>query len=72
MWGFGKEPNKIEIMSEVKGLKFYDAYRQSNIYRQGNFAIRYIHLQHLLQAKEAAGRFKDKNDIEQLKKKNKH
>ncbi len=71
VWGFGKEPNRIEIMSEVKGVKFDNVYKKSKIYKEDNFNIRYIHLNHLLEAKEAAGRFKDKNDIEQLKKKNK-
>ena len=58
-------------MSEVKGVKFDNVYKKSKIYKEDNFNIRYIHLNHLLEAKEAAGRFKDKNDIEQLKKKNK-
>jgi hypothetical protein len=71
VWGFGKEPNRIEIMSEVKGANFEAVYKTSKIYREDNFNVRYIHLNHLLQAKEASGRFKDKNDIEQLKKKNK-
>jgi len=71
VWGFGKEPNRIEIMSEVKGFKFDKVYAKRKIYQQENFTIRFNHLNDLLKAKEAAGRFKDKNDIEQLKKKNK-
>jgi Nucleotidyltransferase of unknown function (DUF6036) len=71
VWGLGKEPNRIEIMSEVKGLKFDAAYKKSKIYEQENLKIRYIHFNHLLDAKKAAGRFKDKNDIEQLNKKKK-
>lgn len=69
VWGFGKEPNRIEIMSEIKGVEFEKAYPNCKIYQQNDFFIRFIHLDNLLQAKEAAGRFKDKNDIEQLKKK---
>lgn len=69
VWGLGREPNKIEIMSDVKGLEFKDAYNQSKIYKEDNLSIRFIHLNHLILSKEAAGRFKDKNDIEQLKKK---
>lgn len=71
VWGFGKEPNRIEIMSEIKGIEFENAYSECKIYQQNNFTIRFIHLDHLLKAKAAAGRYKDKNDIEQLKKKNK-
>ena len=33
--------------------------------------VKYIHINHLVKAKKAAGRFKDKNDIEQLLKKSK-
>lgn len=71
VWGFGREPNRIEIMSEIKGVEFGDAYSKCKIYKQNSFSIKFIHLNHLLIAKEAAGRFKDKNDIEQLKKKKK-
>ncbi len=71
VWGIGKEPNRIEIMSEVKGLNFDLAYESSSIYQQQNLQIRYINFNHLLKAKKAAGRFKDKNDIEQLNKKKK-
>ena len=69
VWGLGKEPNKIEIMSDVKGIEFEDAFKQSRIYNEDNLSIRFIHLNHLILSKEAAGRYKDKNDIEQLKKK---
>lgn len=71
VWGIGKEPNRIEIMSEVKGVSFDTVYKESSIYKQGNLIIRYISFSHLLTAKKAAGRFKDKNDIEQLNKKKK-
>jgi hypothetical protein len=69
VWGFGREPNRIEIMNEVKGLDFNTAFKKSKTYKQDNLSIRCIHFDHLLEAKKAAGRFKDKNDIEQLNKK---
>jgi hypothetical protein len=69
VWSFGREPNKIEIMSKVKGLLFDETFVQSNLYNESGLLIRYIHFKHLLMAKEAAGRFKDKDDIEQLLKK---
>jgi len=71
VWGFGREPNRIEVMSEVKGLKFDVAYKKSKTYEQDNLRIKFIHFNDLLSAKKAAGRFKDKNDIEQLNKKKK-
>ena len=69
VWGIGIEPNKIEIMSEVKGLDFGECIAICKRLPIENFEVPYIHLKHLLQAKEAAGRYKDKADIEQLKKK---
>jgi hypothetical protein len=71
VWGFGREPNRIEIMSEVKGLVFDIAYQKSRTFKQGDLEIRFIDFGDLLQAKKAAGRFKDKNHIEQLNKKKK-
>ncbi len=71
VWAFGREPNRIEIMNNVKGIAFNEVYPRTKIYHQEDVAIRFIHLNDLLEAKEAAGRFKDKNDIEQLKMKDK-
>lgn len=71
VWGIGVEPNKIEVMSEVKGIDFDECLAACKKLPVKNFTVPYIHLKHLLQAKEAAGRFKDKADIEQLKKNNK-
>jgi len=68
VWGIGREPNRIKILSEVKGLLFEVAYKETEIYKQGNLQISYIDFNHLLKAKSAAGRYKDKNDIEQLNK----
>jgi hypothetical protein len=69
VWGIGREPNRIEILSELKGVLFDEAYPACKIFMQNLVEVRYIHFNHLIKAKEAAGRFKDKNDIEQLRKK---
>ena len=71
VWAIGVEPNKIEVLNNVKGIEFSDAFPHCKTFEQNGIDIRYIHLTHLLQAKEAANRFKDKNDIEQLKNRNK-
>lgn len=68
VWSIGVPPVKIEIMTSVKGLDFNDAYHMSQMYIEDGIAIRYIHLHHLIQAKRAAGRFRDLDDIEQLTK----
>ncbi|MEP6513120.1 MAG: hypothetical protein ABJA79_04590 [Parafilimonas sp.] len=71
VWGIGKEPNRIEILSELKGIPFAEAYPLCKTFIQNGIEVKYINLEHLIKAKKAAGRFKDKNDIEQLIKKNK-
>lgn len=68
VWSFGREPVKIEIMTEVKGLNFDEAFSLALIYKQDDFEIRYLHIKSLLDAKRAAGRYKDLDDIEQLTK----
>lgn len=68
VWGIGVPPVKIEIMTAVKGLNFEETYNQSQYYDEHGLQIRLIHLNHLLQAKKAAGRFRDLDDIEQLTK----
>jgi len=68
VWSFGREPNMIEIMNQIKGLDFDLAYENSLILNQDKLQIRYLHLNDLLEAKKAVGRFKDLNDLEQLKK----
>lgn len=68
VWGIGVQPVRIEIMTAVKGLNFEETYSQSQFYNEDGLQIRFIHLNHLLQAKKAAGRFRDLDDIEQLTK----
>ncbi len=64
---FGKPPSCIEILTKVKGLEFEETYSSAFDYQDGDFKIRVIHFNHLIQAKEAAGRNQDLNDIEKLK-----
>lgn len=68
VWGFGREPVKIEIMTDVKGLSFESAYSQSQLYNEEDLSIRHLHLNSLIEAKKASGRYKDLDDIEQLSK----
>lgn len=70
VWSIGREPNKIDIISEIKGLNFFESKELCEWHPINNFKIPYIHFNHLLNAKKAAGRFKDLADIEELEKKN--
>jgi hypothetical protein len=70
VWAIGREPNKIEILTAVKGIEFNESYSTHHLFDIGLFKVPFINLATLLKAKEAAGRYKDKADIEALKKKN--
>jgi predicted nucleotidyltransferase len=50
----------------LKGLKFEDAFKTATIEEVDGIAVRIIHLNQLIEAKKAAGRYKDLNDIENL------
>ena len=63
---FGRPPSGIDIMTDVKGLIFDETFKASQIVEVENLKVRLIHLNQLLQAKRAAGRHKDLDDIENL------
>jgi hypothetical protein len=71
VWMFGVEPVKIELMTAVKGLEFDEAYKKSQIHEEDEMPVRYLHINSLIEAKKAAGRYKDLDDINQLQKRNK-
>jgi hypothetical protein len=66
VFSFGRPPYAIEIMTALKGVDFAEAYDKSTIQKVDEVDIRVIHLNQLIQAKKAAGRHKDLNDIENL------
>lgn len=66
VFSFGRPPYAIEIMTALKGVDFMEAYETSNIQNVNAVEVRVIHLNQLIQAKKASGRYKDLNDIENL------
>jgi predicted nucleotidyltransferase len=66
VWGIGVQPVKIEVMTAVKGLNFDETFKMSQLFHEDGLNIRFVHLNHLIQAKKASGRFRDLDDIEQL------
>ncbi|MBI1226204.1 MAG: hypothetical protein GC192_13295 [Bacteroidetes bacterium] len=68
---FGVSPVSIDLMTAVKGLEFEAAFKNSEIHELEGLKVRVVHFNDLIQAKTAAGRAKDLNDIEHLKKKKK-
>ena len=68
VWGFGRKPVLIEILSEVKGLDFDEAFKIALYHIEDNIKIRFLHLNSLIESKKAAGRYRDLDDIDQLTK----
>jgi predicted nucleotidyltransferase len=69
VWSFGVSPVKIEIMTAVKGLQFDETFNMVHVYDDNGLKVKFIHINHLIASKKAAGRFKDLDDIDQLSKK---
>ena len=53
-------------MTAVKGLNFKTTFDNATIEKINDTPVRIIHLQNLIEAKKAAGRSKDLNDLENL------
>jgi hypothetical protein len=66
VFSFGNPPYAIELLTAMKGVSFDEALKLATIEKVEELEIRVIHLNHLIKAKKAAGRFKDLNDIENL------
>lgn len=63
---FGRRPNAIDIMVQVKGLDFSVCYPQAIFFEDDGLLVKVLHLNHLRKAKQEAGRFKDLDDLEHL------
>ncbi|PZV82818.1 nucleotidyltransferase DUF2204 [Algoriphagus aquaeductus] len=66
VFSYGKSPVAIDIMTEVKGLDFDQAFNQSKIYDDGGLKVRTLHKNDLIDAKLASKRSKDLDDLENL------
>lgn len=68
VWSFGRDPVRIDLMTAVKGLDFEDALSSAQYFTENNVTFRFLHINTLIKAKQASGRHRDKDDIEQLSK----
>ncbi len=66
VFSFGRPPVSIEILTRLKGVEFQDAFTVAQTFEENGLLIRFIHKINLIQAKRAAGRYKDLDDIEKL------
>jgi hypothetical protein len=66
VFSIGRSPIRIDVISKLKGLDFDEAYNHSLVKEIEGLKVNYLHLNDLIKAKKAAGRFKDLDDIEKL------
>ena len=67
VFSFGRPPVSIDIMTQVKGLKFEEVYNNvEDRLIDDNLIVKVIHFNDLIKAKKASNRPKDQDDIEHL------
>ena len=67
---FGRPPSSIDVMTDVKGMDFNECYNNAVFFDEDGLQIRTIHFNNLIAAKKASARYKDMDDLENLKPKN--
>ena len=66
---FDSPPVSIDLLTEVKGLEFTEAYNASKLYEiEKDFSVRGLSKSDLIKAKRASGRNKDLDDLENIQK----
>ena len=63
---FGMAPFAIDIITDLKGLNFEEAYPKAVLHEFEDITVRVLAYEDLISAKKAAGRYRDLNDIERL------
>lgn len=63
---FGYEPNKVEVIQNVDGLVFAEAYPRRVETTMDGVPVKLVCLSDLRKNKQASGRYKDLADLEQL------
>jgi hypothetical protein len=63
---FGRKPMAIDIMTKMNNFNFDECFLLATEYTDEDLTIKVVHYNHLIEAKKAAGRYKDLNDIENL------
>lgn len=64
----GAEPNRVDILQGIPGVSTEDVWRDSVVGELDRISVRSITLDHLVTNKLAAGRHKDLDDVDQLRK----
>jgi predicted nucleotidyltransferase len=69
---FGREPIRIEVITQINGVTFDDCLTRAMTKEIAGIQLRYIHYDDLIKNKRSTGRMKDLADIEELEKKNRN
>lgn len=67
----GYPPLRIDILNNIDGVEFKDAFPNSKLLKTENLEIRFIGLKDFIQNKSASGRPQDLVDIQEIKKRGK-
>ena len=62
----GNEPNRIDLMTSISGVSFAEAWESKVEGALEGLPVNYIGRKALLSNKEASGRNKDRNDLDEL------
>src|SRR5258708_26690486 len=66
VFSFGRPPVSIDILTSLKGVEFDDAFSKAVQFNENGLIIQFIHLNNLIEAKKASGRYKNLDDLEKL------
>ena len=66
VFSFGRSPVSIDIVTEIQGVEFEEAYKAIEKIDVQGLEVNLIHINHLKQTKKATGRFKDLDDLQNL------
>jgi predicted nucleotidyltransferase len=64
---FGRPPIAIDIVTEISGVEFEDAFNNKEVVEADGIQINLISKKDLIKTKTAVGRHKDLDDLENLK-----
>jgi len=66
----GVAPVRIDILTDIDGVNFDEAYKQRVVHDFGNLKAPILHIDDIIKTKTASNRSKDKIDVIELKKLN--
>jgi len=62
----GRPPYRVDILTDIEGMRFEDCYRRKFVYKKNDLVINFISKEDLLKNKKLVGRDKDKDDFKKL------